>query len=95
MKAEITIFNHFLINLLILFYHHLDLALLKLDSPFTFSKTIKPIPLNDVESNLEGKNIKLSGWGKTENEKQPGRLREISLKVTENMDIESMKNHRQ
>ena len=62
-----------------------------MDSPFAFSKTIKPIPLNDVDANLEGKKIKLSGWGKTENEDSPARLRETSLKVTENMDIESMK----
>ena len=68
----------------------IDLALLKLDLPFTFSKSIKSIPLNDIEENLVGRKVKVSGWGKTEKELYPTRLRATTLKVTEHMDMNRM-----
>ena len=64
--------------------------MLKLDFPFTFSKSIKSIPLNDIEENLVGRKVKVSGWGKTEKEIYPTRLRETTLKVTEHMGMKRM-----
>ena len=61
----------------------LDLALLRIDPPFELSNKIQQIPLNDVVENLEGRNLEISGWGKTENEENPKRLRKTTVKVTE------------
>ena len=61
----------------------LDLALLKVDPPFEFSNKINQIALNDVEKNLEGRKLEISGWGKTENELHPKRLRKTTVIVTE------------
>ena len=61
----------------------LDLALLRVDPPFEFSNKIKQISLNDVVESLEGKKLEISGWGKTENELHPKRLRKTTVKVTE------------
>ena len=64
----------------------LDLALLKVDDSFTFSKTIQSIPLNDIEYDLVGREVKVSGWGVTENELSPSHLRETTIKVSGIMD---------
>ena len=61
----------------------LDIALLRVDPPFEFSSKIEQIPLNDVDENLEGKKLKISGWGATENELHPEHLRKTIVKVTE------------
>ena len=61
----------------------LDLALLKINPPLPKTSRINVIQLNDAENNLVGKKVKLSGWGKTENENDPSRLRATSVKVSE------------
>ena len=38
--------------------------------------------MNDVVESLEGKKLEISGWGKTENELYPKRLRKTTVKVT-------------
>ena len=42
-----------------------DLALLEIDPPFQESDKIKPIKINDVHEDLYGKEVLISGWGKT------------------------------
>ena len=42
-----------------------DLALLKIDPPFQESDIVKPIKINDVHEDLYGKEVLISGWGKT------------------------------
>ena len=41
------------------------MALLKIDPPFQESDKIKPIKINDVHEDLYGKEVLISGWGKT------------------------------
>ena len=58
-----------------------DLALIRLRQPFKKSLRIKPIPINDVYSNLIGGNALISGWGKTENGRLPKWLQKTSVKI--------------
>jgi len=46
-------------------HDYTDLALLKIDPPFEESDKIKPIQINDVHEDLDGKEVLISGWGKT------------------------------
>jgi len=46
-------------------HDYTDLALLKIDPPFEESDKIKPIQINDVHEDLNGKEVLISGWGKT------------------------------
>ena len=41
------------------------MALLKIDPPFQESDIVKPIKINDVHEDLYGKEVLISGWGKT------------------------------
>ena len=59
-----------------------DLALLKIDPPFEESDKIKPIPINDVYENLVGKEVLISGWGKTTTTNIPRQLRSLKIKIT-------------
>ena len=58
-----------------------DLALLKIDPPFEESDKIKPIPINDVYENLVGKEVLISGWGKTTTG-SPLQLQALHIKIT-------------
>lgn len=56
-----------------------DIALLKLVSPLTFSETVKPVclaPRAWIDDDMAGKEVTLSGWGKTETGSLSSSLRE-------------------
>jgi len=59
-----------------------DLALLKIDPPFEESDKIKPIPINDIHENLDGKEVLISGWGKTTAITYPDQLQALHIKIT-------------
>ena len=59
-----------------------DLALLKIDPPFEESDKIKPIQINDVHEDLKGKEVLISGWGKTTAKTYPNQLQALHIKIT-------------
>jgi len=54
-----------------------DLALLKIDPPFEESDKIKPIPINDIHENLDGKEV----LGKTTAKTYPNQLQALHIKI--------------
>ena len=68
-------------------FYTTDLALIKIDRPFTKSKRIKVIQMNERFTNLAGKRVTMSGWGATEKERNPMLLSETSNIIAE--DVES------
>ena len=58
-----------------------DLALLKIDPPFEESDKIKPIPINDIHENLDGKEVLISGWGKTTAKTYPNQLQALNITI--------------
>ena len=46
------------------------------------NKRIKPIRINDVQRNLKGKDVLISGWGKTTEVHSPLQLRKAVMKIT-------------
>jgi len=59
-----------------------DLALLKIDPPFEENDKIEPIKINDVHEDLVGKEVLISGWGRTTTKKGPNQLRSLKIKIT-------------
>ena len=59
-----------------------DLALLRIDPPFEESDKIKPIPINDIYENLDGREVLISGWGKTTAITYPNQLQALHIKIT-------------
>ena len=60
----------------------LDLALLGIDPPFEESDSVKPIQINDIDSNLIGQEVLMSGWGATTSDSHPDQLREVLVEIT-------------
>jgi len=58
-----------------------DLALLKIDPPFEVNDKIQPIQINDVYEDLIGKEVLISGWGKTTTTNIPKQLRSLKIKI--------------
>lgn len=59
-----------------------DLALLKIDPPFEENDKVKPIKINDVHEDLVGKEVLISGWGRTTTKMFPDQLRSLKIKIT-------------
>ena len=59
----------------------LDLALLRIDPPFEVSDSVKPIQINDMDSNLEGQKVLMSGWGATTSDYHPDQLSEVLMEI--------------
>jgi len=67
-----------------------DLALLKVHPPFEESDKIKPIQINDVFNNLDGKEVLISGWGRTTtaNPSRTSQLQALNM-IIKNEDVPS------
>ncbi|XP_077965725.1 serine protease 30-like [Styela clava] len=63
-----------------LFYHH-DIALVKLESQVNYSDVIKPICLPCLETPQEGDMCWTVGYGKTDDNKDSGALREVDVPI--------------
>nr|XP_039257944.1 CLIP domain-containing serine protease 14D-like [Styela clava] len=63
-----------------LFYHH-DIALVKLESQVNYSDVIKPICLPCLETPQEGDMCWTVGYGKTDDDKDSGALREVDVPI--------------
>ena len=64
-----------------------DLALLKIDPPFEENDKIKAIKINDVYEDLVGKEVLISGWGKTTTKDYPKQLRSLKIKIADPEEI--------
>lgn len=72
---------------LLYFFHfkYNDIAILTLDSPVTFSKTIRPVCLPSGESSFSQLTGVVVGWGSLrENGPQPSILQEVNLPIWTN-----------